>query len=39
MVEDVPEVDTFELDLDTGAVGACLAPWAPRPDLALRRLR
>ena len=39
MVEDVPEVDTFDLDLDTGEVDACLAPWAPRPDLALRRLR
>ena len=39
MVEDVPEVDTLDLDLDTGDVGACLAPWAPRPDLALRRLR
>ena len=39
MVEDVPEVDTFDLDLQTGAVRACLAPWAPRPDLALRRLR
>jgi hypothetical protein len=39
MIEDVPEVDRFELDLSTGAVSAGLAPWAPRPDLALRRLR
>ena len=39
MVEDVPEVDTFAFDLDSGARSACLAPWVPRPDLALRRLR
>jgi hypothetical protein len=39
MIEDVPEVDRFDLDLATGVATAVLAPWAPRPDLALRRLR
>lgn len=39
MVEDVPEVDALDLDLESGAASLVLAPWAPRPDLALRRLR
>jgi len=39
LVEDVPEVESFSFDLGSGEVGARLAPWAPRPDLALRRLR
>jgi acyl-CoA synthetase (NDP forming)/GNAT superfamily N-acetyltransferase len=39
LVEDVPEVETLALDLDTGRASIRLAPWAPRPDLALRRLR
>ena len=39
LVEDVPEVESFELDLAAGAHRICLAPWAPRPELAVRRLR
>jgi acyl-CoA synthetase (NDP forming) len=39
LVEDVPEVDALELDLQTGEATVRLRPWEPRPDLALRRLR
>ena len=39
LVEDVPEVDSLDVDLHTGEAKVHLAPWVPRPDLALRRLR
>jgi acyl-CoA synthetase (NDP forming) len=39
LVEDVPEVDALDVDLQTGEATIELRPWAPRPDLALRRLR
>lgn len=39
LVEDVPEIERVDLDVESGAAQASLAPWAPRPDLALRRLR
>jgi hypothetical protein len=39
LVEDVPEVDALELDLQTGEADVHLVPWTPHPDLALRRLR